>query len=77
MGSSDEFKQGLLVLRNILQDVIEKAEKKPNLTIGILISIMVVLFTLFIRILFGGKKPVVSLSALYIQFLFSDHIYIN
>lgn len=76
MGSCDEFKQGVLVLRNILQDVIEKAEKKPNLTIGILISITVVLFTLFIRILFGGKKPEVSLSALYIQFLFSDYIYI-
>lgn len=43
-------------------DVIEKAEKKPNLTIGILISITVVLFTLFIRILFGGKKPEVSVT---------------
>ncbi|XP_077250168.1 calnexin homolog [Tasmannia lanceolata] len=38
-------------------DVIEKGEKQPNLTIGILVSILVVILTVFFRILFGGKKP--------------------
>ncbi|CAL9121495.1 unnamed protein product [Musa acuminata var. zebrina] len=38
-------------------DVIEKAEKQPNLTIGILASILVVILTVIFRILFGGKKP--------------------
>ncbi|XP_058102704.1 calnexin homolog [Magnolia sinica] len=38
-------------------DVIEKGEKQPNLTIGVLISILVVILTIFFRILFGGKKP--------------------
>ncbi|OVA17329.1 Calreticulin/calnexin [Macleaya cordata] len=38
-------------------DLIEKGEKQPNLTIGILVSIIVVILTVFYRILFGGKKP--------------------
>ncbi|XP_058103551.1 calnexin homolog [Magnolia sinica] len=38
-------------------DVIEKREKQPNFTIGILISILVVIVTVLFRILFGGKKP--------------------
>ncbi|KAI4343533.1 hypothetical protein L6164_010871 [Bauhinia variegata] len=40
-----------------IYDLIEKGEKQPNLTIGILVSIVVVFFTIFIRIIFGGKKP--------------------
>eukprot|EP00268_Persea_americana_P057543 TRINITY_DN68_c0_g1_i6.p1 TRINITY_DN68_c0_g1~~TRINITY_DN68_c0_g1_i6.p1 ORF type:complete len:541 (+),score=155.49 TRINITY_DN68_c0_g1_i6:208-1830(+) len=38
-------------------DVIEKGEKQPNLTIGILVSIVVVFMTIIFRVLFGGKKP--------------------
>ncbi|XP_010249367.1 PREDICTED: calnexin homolog [Nelumbo nucifera] len=37
-------------------DLIEKAETQPNLTIGILVSIVIVILTIFFRILFGGKK---------------------
>lgn len=43
-----------------MQDVIEKGEKQPNLTIGILVSILVVFITVIFRVLFGGKKPTVS-----------------
>ncbi|XP_065872166.1 calnexin homolog 1-like [Euphorbia lathyris] len=38
-------------------ELIEKAEKQPNLTIGVLISVVVVFFTVLLKILFGGKKP--------------------
>jgi calnexin len=38
-------------------DVIEKGEKQPNLTIGVLVSIAVVIVTVLFKILFGGKKP--------------------
>jgi calnexin len=37
-------------------DLIEKGEKQPNLTIGILVSVVVVIFTVLFKILFGGKK---------------------
>ncbi|KAG2571878.1 hypothetical protein PVAP13_7KG122636 [Panicum virgatum] len=37
-------------------DVIEKGEKQPNITIGILVSVVVVFVTVLFRILFGGKK---------------------
>ncbi|XP_023519677.1 calnexin homolog [Cucurbita pepo subsp. pepo] len=37
-------------------DVIEKGEKQPNLTIGIIVSVLVVFFTILLRIVFGGKK---------------------
>ena len=39
-------------------DVIEKGEKQPNITIGILVSVVVVFVTVLFKILFGGKKPV-------------------
>ncbi|XP_059643083.1 calnexin homolog [Cornus florida] len=38
-------------------DIIEQAEKQPNLTIGIVVSIIVVIFTVLGKIIFGGKKP--------------------
>ncbi|KAL0429687.1 UNVERIFIED_CONTAM: Calnexin1 [Sesamum radiatum] len=38
-------------------DLIEKAEKQPNLTIGILVSVVVVIFSIFFKLIFGGKKP--------------------
>lgn len=38
-------------------DLIEQGEKKPNLTIGILVSVFVVILTILFKILFGGKKP--------------------
>lgn len=40
--------------------VIELGEKQPNITIGILVSIVVIILTVFFRILFGSKKPVVN-----------------
>jgi calnexin len=42
--------------------VIEKGEKQPNITIGVLVSVVVVFVTVLFRILFGGKKPVVRSS---------------
>ncbi|KAJ6845661.1 calnexin-like protein [Iris pallida] len=44
-------------------DVIEKGEKQPNLTVGILVSVVVVISTIIFRILFGGKKPVAPVPA--------------
>ncbi|KAH9605395.1 hypothetical protein KSS87_004577 [Heliosperma pusillum] len=40
-----------------LLELIEKAETQPNITIGVLVSIAVVLISLVYKILFGGKKP--------------------
>ncbi|GAB4845818.1 hypothetical protein Ancab_039227 [Ancistrocladus abbreviatus] len=40
-------------------ELIEKAETQPNLTIGILVSVIVVVFTIFFKIVFGGKKAAV------------------
>ncbi|XP_071703419.1 calnexin homolog [Rutidosis leptorrhynchoides] len=37
-------------------ELIEKAEKQPNLTIGVLVSVVVVLFSVLLKLLFGGKK---------------------
>lgn len=46
-----------------LQELIEKAEKQPNVTIGVLVSIIIVILTLLLKIIFGGKKkPVRTLS---------------
>jgi calnexin len=38
-------------------DIIEKGEKQPNLTIGVLVSIVVIFLTTLLKIMFGGKKP--------------------
>ncbi|WCJ36375.1 hypothetical protein M5689_017579 [Euphorbia peplus] len=38
-------------------ELIEKAEKQPNITIGVLVSVVVVFFSILVKILFGGKKP--------------------
>ncbi|KAB1201697.1 hypothetical protein CJ030_MR7G000346 [Morella rubra] len=43
-------------------DLIEKGEKQPNLTIGVIVSVLVIILTFFFRILFGGKKPAVNAS---------------
>ncbi|CAL0325247.1 unnamed protein product [Lupinus luteus] len=37
-------------------DVIEKSERQPSLTIGILVAVAVVFFSIFFRIIFGSKK---------------------
>lgn len=47
----------LAAYKSKLIDVVEKGEKQPNLTIGILVSIAVVFLTIIFKILFGGKKP--------------------
>ncbi|KAL6980011.1 hypothetical protein U1Q18_021662 [Sarracenia purpurea var. burkii] len=39
-------------------DLIEQAEKQPNLTIEVIISIIIVTLSVLFNILFGGKKPV-------------------
>ncbi|XP_012487663.1 calnexin homolog [Gossypium raimondii] len=37
-------------------DLIEHAETQPNLTIGVLVSIVVIILTIFFKLIFGGKK---------------------
>lgn len=39
-----------------IYDLIEKGEKQPNLSIGILVSIVVIVFTVIFKLIFGGKK---------------------
>ncbi|KAE8123761.1 hypothetical protein FH972_018693 [Carpinus fangiana] len=39
-------------------DLIEKGEKQPNLTIGVLVSVVVVIFSILFKVIFGGKKNV-------------------
>ncbi|KAI3912774.1 hypothetical protein MKW98_005694, partial [Papaver atlanticum] len=41
------------------RDNTEKDEKQLNITIGILVSVALVMLIIFYRILFGGKKAVV------------------
>ncbi|KAL6517873.1 hypothetical protein OROMI_033574 [Orobanche minor] len=41
-------------------DLLEKAEKQPNLTIGILVSVVVIIFSILLKLVFGGKKPVTA-----------------
>ncbi|VVA28110.1 PREDICTED: calnexin [Prunus dulcis] len=48
------------VVNDVNIDLIEKGEKQPNITIGIIVSIVVVLLTVVFKILFGGKKPKVT-----------------
>ncbi|KAG6712293.1 hypothetical protein I3842_05G096400 [Carya illinoinensis] len=43
-------------------DLIEKGEKQPNITIGVIVSIVLVILTIFFRLLFGGKKPAINVS---------------
>ncbi|CAL5204451.1 unnamed protein product [Lathyrus oleraceus] len=38
-------------------EIIEKGEKQPNLTIGIIVSVVIVFVSIFFRLIFGGKKP--------------------
>lgn len=45
-----------------MQDLIEKGEKQPNLSIGILVSIVVIVFTVIFKLIFGGKKKQVSVE---------------
>lgn len=58
----DSIWNGYLKLVFVQQDVIEKGEKQPNLTIGILVSVVAVIITVLFKIIFGGKK--VSLESL-------------
>lgn len=47
-----------------MQDLIENAEKQPNITIGVLVAIAVVILSVILKVLFGGKKKVFSYYAL-------------
>jgi len=38
--------------------MLEKAEEQPNITISVLVSIVVILASILLKVLFGGKKPV-------------------
>ncbi|KAL9169994.1 hypothetical protein ABFS82_04G115300 [Erythranthe guttata] len=44
-------------------DLLEKAEKQANLTIGILASILVIFFSIFLKLIFGGKKKPAAVVA--------------
>ncbi|KAL4323264.1 hypothetical protein GQ457_11G029900 [Hibiscus cannabinus] len=37
-------------------DLIEKAEKQPNITIGVIVSVVVIILTVLFKLIFGGKK---------------------
>ncbi|XP_076933476.1 calnexin homolog isoform X1 [Bidens hawaiensis] len=37
-------------------ELIEKAETQPNITIGVIVSVVVVFFSILLKLLFGGKK---------------------
>ncbi|XP_020994431.2 calnexin homolog [Arachis duranensis] len=39
-----------------IHDLIQRGEKQPNLTIGVLVSVVVVFLTIFFKLIFGGKK---------------------
>lgn len=39
-----------------IYDLIEKGEKQPNLSIGILVSIVVIVFTVIFKLIFGGRS---------------------
>jgi len=43
-------------------DIIEMGEKQPNITIGVIVSVAIVILTVFFRLLLGGKKPAVTVS---------------
>ncbi|KAJ6374636.1 hypothetical protein OIU78_030183 [Salix suchowensis] len=43
-----------------ITELIEKAEKQPIITIGVLVSIVVVILTVFLKLIFGGKKAKVE-----------------
>jgi hypothetical protein len=58
-----------------LQDLIEKGEKQPNITIGVIVSIVVVILTVFFRILFGGKKQRYVLC-ISLHFHISENLFI-
>nr|ANT80549.1 calnexin-1 [Tradescantia hirsutiflora] len=53
----------LAAYKSKIIDIIEKAEKQPNLTIGILVSVAVVLLTILFRLFFGGRKATVVPAA--------------
>jgi hypothetical protein len=53
------------------QELIEKAEKQPIITIGVLVSIVVVILTVFLKLIFGGKKVSSLVLKLQLAFLFS------
>nr|ACN41018.1 unknown [Picea sitchensis] len=48
-------------------DLIEQGEKKPNLTIGILVAVLLVILTAVYRVLFGSKKQPVQVAELNTQ----------
>lgn len=57
----------------VLQELIEKAEQQPNLTIGVLVAIVVVFFSLFLKLIFGGKKVKTKFhKEFYAQWSFVD-----
>ncbi|KAI3688626.1 hypothetical protein L2E82_46334 [Cichorium intybus] len=43
-------------------ELIEKAEKQANITIGVIVSIVVVIFSVLLKLLFGGKKATAKVN---------------
>lgn len=43
-------------------ELLEKAETQPNATIGVLISIVVIIFSVLLKLIFGGKKPAAKVT---------------
>ncbi|XP_030547542.1 calnexin homolog [Rhodamnia argentea] len=43
-------------------ELIEKAEEQPNIAMGVLGSIAVIILTVFLKLLFGGKKPAANVA---------------
>ncbi|KAK4597401.1 hypothetical protein RGQ29_015083 [Quercus rubra] len=41
-------------------DLIEKGEQQPDITIGVIVSVVLIILTVFLRLLFGGKKAAVN-----------------
>ncbi|KAI9114374.1 hypothetical protein K1719_014602 [Acacia pycnantha] len=50
----------LSAYKSQISELIEKGEKQPNVTIGILVAVVAVVLTIFFRIIFGGKKQPVE-----------------
>ncbi|XP_071722508.1 calnexin homolog 1-like isoform X2 [Rutidosis leptorrhynchoides] len=50
----------LSAYKSKILELIEKAETQPNITIGVLVSIVVVSLSIFLKLIFGGKKQQVT-----------------
>ncbi len=54
----------MIVYWYLVQELLEKGEKNANVTLGVLATIPVLLFTILFSLCFGKKKSVPSVSRL-------------